>query len=100
MPSCCRILAQLLPLKGAARRKGKWMGGTPLLGYDVDGQSRLQVNEAEAAQVREIYALFVSNGSLEETLEEIARRGWRRKRRRKGRGQERGGRAVGGRAVE
>ena len=36
------------------------MGGTPLLGYDVDGQSRLQVNEAEAAQVREIYALFVS----------------------------------------
>src|SRR5438552_141561 len=66
--------------KGAARRKGKWMGGTPLLGYEVDGQSRLQVNEAEAAQVREIYALFVSNGSLEETLEEIARRGWRRKR--------------------
>ena len=70
------------------------MGGTPLLGYDVDGQSRLQVNEAEAAQVREIYALFVSNGSLEETLEEIARRGWRRKRWRTRQGKEKGGRAF------
>ena len=66
--------------KGAARRKGKWMGGTPMLGYDVDGQSRLQVNEAEAAQVREIFALFVGTGSLEETLAEMAARGWRRKR--------------------
>jgi DNA invertase Pin-like site-specific DNA recombinase len=80
--------------KGAARRKGKWMGGTPPLGYDVDGQSRLQVNEAEAAQVREIYALFVSTGSLEETLEEIGRRGWRRKRWRTRQGKEKGGRAF------
>jgi DNA invertase Pin-like site-specific DNA recombinase/DNA-binding transcriptional regulator YdaS (Cro superfamily) len=80
--------------KGAARRKGKWMGGTPPLGYDVDGQSRLQVNEAEAAQVREIYALFVSTGSLEETLEEIGRRGWRRKRWRTRQGKEKGGRGF------
>ena len=65
--------------KGAARRKGKWMGGTPMLGYDVDGQSRLQVNEAEAAQVREIFGLFVGTGSLEETLAEMAARGWRQK---------------------
>lgn len=56
--------------KGAARRKGKWMGGTPMLGYDVDGQSRLQVNEAEAAQVREIFALFVTMSRW--------RRRWRR----------------------
>jgi DNA invertase Pin-like site-specific DNA recombinase len=80
--------------KGAARRKGKWMGGTPPLGYDVDGQKRLQVNEAEAAQVREIFALFVSTGSLEETREEIARRGWRRKRWRTRQGTEKGGRAF------
>ena len=80
--------------KGAARRKGKWMGGTPMLGYDVDGQSRLQVNEAEAAQVREIFALFVGNGSLEETLEEMAGRGWRRKRWTTRQGKEKGGRAF------
>ena len=42
----------------------------------------------------EIYALFVSNGSLEETLEEIARRGWRRKRWRTRQGKEKGGRAF------
>ena len=80
--------------KGAARRKGKWMGGTPLLGYEVDGQSRLQVNETEAAQVREIFALLVGTGSVEETLAEIARRGWRRKRWRTREGKEKGGRAF------
>jgi DNA invertase Pin-like site-specific DNA recombinase len=80
--------------KGAARRKGKWMGGTPMLGYDVDGQSRLQVNEAEAAQVREIFALFVSNESLAATLAEMAGRGWRRKQCRTREGKEKGGRAF------
>jgi len=80
--------------KGAARRKGKWMGGTPMLGYDVDGQSRLQVNEAEAAQVREIFALFVGHGSLEDTLAEMEGRGWRRKPWRTRQGKEKGGRAF------
>jgi len=80
--------------KGAARRKGKWMGGTPMLGYDVDGQSRLQVNEAEAAQVREIFALFVGNGSLEETLAEMEERGWRRKPWTTRQGKQKGGRSF------
>ncbi len=36
----------------AARRKGKWSGGMPLLGYDVDPRgSKLVVNEEEAARV-------------------------------------------------
>src|SRR6185295_18031260 len=70
------------------------MGGTPMLGYDVDGQSRLQVNEAEAAQVREIFALFVGHGSLEDTLAEMERRGWRRKPWRTRQGKEKGGRAF------
>jgi len=80
--------------KGAARRKGKWMGGTTMLGYDVDGQSRLEVNAAEAAQVREIFALFVGTGSLAETLEEMAGRGWRQKRWTTREGKEKGGRAF------
>jgi hypothetical protein len=70
------------------------MGGTPMLGYDVDGQSRLQVNEAEAAQVREIFGLFVGKGSLEETLAEMAGRGWRRKAWRTRQGKQKGGRAF------
>src|SRR5215210_7603439 len=41
----------------AQRRKGKWTGGVPVLGYDVDrsGPSpRLVVNAAEAARARAI----------------------------------------------
>ena len=39
----------------AARRKGKWVGGQPVLGYDIDSKrARLVVNSDEASQVRAI----------------------------------------------
>jgi hypothetical protein len=61
----------------AARKKGKWMGGFPVLGYDLDrGHTRLVVNEEEAARVREIFALFLQHRSLTATLAEIQKRGW------------------------
>jgi site-specific DNA recombinase len=61
----------------AARRKGKWVGGCPVLGYDVDpGGGRLVVNEEEAERVRVIFALFEEYGSVQPTLAEIKRRGW------------------------
>src|SRR6202165_1295492 len=69
----------------AARRKGKWVGGCPVLGYDVDpGGGRLVVNEEEAERVRAIFALFEEHGSALRTLAEIERRGgglqrWARK---------------------
>jgi site-specific DNA recombinase len=64
----------------AARRKGKWVGGCPVLGYDVEpGGGRLVVNEQEAEQVRTIFALFAEHGSARLTLAEIERRGWRLK---------------------
>jgi site-specific DNA recombinase len=64
----------------AARRKGKWVGGCPVLGYDLDGGGgRLIVNEEEAVQVRAIFALFEEHGSVQPTLAEIERRGWRLK---------------------
>ena len=48
----------------AARKKGKWVGGCPVLGYDVDaGGGRLVVNEEEAERVRAIFALFEETGS-------------------------------------
>ncbi|MEN6533119.1 MAG: recombinase family protein [Bryobacteraceae bacterium] len=63
--------------KSAARRKGKWMGGCLVLGYDPDpGGGRLTVNAGEAEQVREIFAMFLRYGSLAGTLEEIHSRGW------------------------
>jgi site-specific DNA recombinase len=68
----------------AQRRKGKWTGGVPVLGYDVDrsGPSpRLVVNAAEAARVRQIFALYLQHGSLLPVVKELDRRGWRTKAR-------------------
>ncbi len=64
----------------AARRHGKWTGGTPRLGYDVAPEGgRLLVNKEEAEQVRAIYALYAENPSLLAVATELNRRGWRRK---------------------
>ena len=66
--------------QSAARRKGKWTGGYPVLGYDADpSRGRLVVNDEEAAQIREIFALFLRDGSLDATLAEMQQRGWRMK---------------------
>jgi len=62
--------------QSAARRKGKWTGGYPVLGYDPEpSRSCLMVNAREAAQVREIFGLFLLYGSLDATLPEIQQRG-------------------------
>ena len=64
----------------AARRKGKWIGGTPVLGYDVDSAGgRLVINEKEARRVREIFALFIQHHSLSAVVAELARRRWKTK---------------------
>lgn len=64
----------------AARRKGKWTGGYPVLGYDVAAAGgKLNVNEQEAKQVRAIFQIFARKGTLVETLYEIDRRGWKTK---------------------
>src|SRR6266700_4977516 len=40
----------------AARRQGKWLGGNPILGYDVDPQGGgLKINDEEAQRVRFIF---------------------------------------------
>jgi site-specific DNA recombinase len=79
----------------AARRKGKWVGGMPLLGYDVDPRgSKLRVNEAEAARVRAIFALYLEYQALLPVVRELDRRGWRTKRWRTRKGHTRGGRAF------
>lgn len=64
----------------AARRKGKWTGGYPVLGYDVAPQGgAIDVNPAEAQRVREIFGLYLELGSLIPVVEELDRRGWRMK---------------------
>lgn len=74
----------------AARRKGKWAGGMPLLGYDVI-DSKLVVNEPEAEQVRAIFALYLEHQALLPVVQELERRGWQTKRWTTRRGTPRGG---------
>jgi site-specific DNA recombinase len=64
----------------AARRLGRWAGGTPFLGYDVVPEGgRIIVNNDEADHVRAIFDLYLEKGSLLAVAEELNRRGWRRK---------------------
>jgi len=79
----------------AARKKGKWVGGTPVLGYDIvpDG-GRLIVNQDEAARVRDIFALYAEKESLRATLREMERRGWGTKQWTTRKGRERGGKPL------
>jgi site-specific DNA recombinase len=64
----------------AARRKGKWIGGYPVLGYDVSPKGgALIVNTVEAERVREIFRLYLQLGSLIPVVEELYRRDSRMK---------------------
>ncbi len=75
----------------ASRRKGKWSGGMPLLGYTVE-KTKLVVDETEAAQVRQIFELYLDHQSLLPTVTELNRRGWTTKRWTTRKGAHRGGR--------
>jgi site-specific DNA recombinase len=76
----------------AARRKGKWVGGMPLLGYDVDPRdSKLVVNPQEAERVRAIFALYLKYQGLVKLAAELDKRGWQTKRWQTRKGAFRGG---------
>jgi len=49
----------------ASKRRGKYMGGVPPLGYDVDREAKkLAVNPDEAKLVQHIFSRFLSLGSV------------------------------------
>lgn len=62
----------------ASRRKGKWSGGMPILGYTVE-QTKLIVDEAEADRVRQIFQMYLEYQSLLAVVKELNSRGWRTK---------------------
>ena len=65
----------------AARRKGKWVGGIPVLGYDVAaGGGKLVVNEEEARQVRAIFDLYLERQALRPVLVHLQDQYWVTKR--------------------
>jgi site-specific DNA recombinase len=76
----------------ASRRKGKYVGGAPVLGYDVDPLvRRLVVNVEEAERVRAIFALYLQHQALLPVVQELERRGWTNKCWTTRKGQTRGG---------
>lgn len=76
----------------AARKKGKWIGGHPVLGYDIDTQGRrLVVNPAEAHQVRTIFDQYLEQGAMLPVLQDLDLRAWRTKQWTTEAGQTRGG---------
>ncbi len=80
----------------AARRKGKWVGGRPILGYDIEPNGfRLMVNKQEAQRVREIFALYLKHESLIPTVRVLNERGWLTKQ-----WTSRKGKSLGGRPFE
>ncbi len=77
----------------AARRKGKWSGGMPVLGYNV-AETKLVVDKCEAQSVRQIFDLYLEHQSLLAVVQELHRRGWRSKRWTSRKGLTRGGRSF------
>jgi site-specific DNA recombinase len=79
----------------ATRRKGKWAGGHPVLGYDIDPNGlRLVVNAEEAQCVREIFDLYLQHESLLPVVQELHRRRWVNKKWRSRKGVDLGGKAF------
>jgi site-specific DNA recombinase len=77
----------------ATRRKGKWAGGMPLLGFDVDPRgSKLLVNRDEADRVLKAFELYLEHERLLPVVQELDRRGWRNKEWTTRKGTRRGGR--------
>jgi site-specific DNA recombinase len=78
---------------GAARRKGKWLGSSPVLGYDVDREaSKLVINPEEAERVRAIFAIYEELRALLPTVRELRQRHWHNKQWTTRKGHLRGGR--------
>ena len=64
----------------ASRKKGRWTGGLPVLGYDILPEGRaIVVNHMEAQLVRKIFACYLENRSIRSTLEWLQRENIRTK---------------------
>jgi site-specific DNA recombinase len=65
----------------AARKKGRWLGGVPMLGYDVDKIAKALVpNKKEVGLVREAFDIYLQKRSLIDTANTLNARGHKTKR--------------------
>ena len=82
----------------AQRRKGKWTGGRPILGYDVDRSNaspKLVINAIEAPRVRQVFSWYLETRSLLEVQRLIESQSWTNKA-----WTTRAGRRAGGKAFD
>ena len=64
----------------AARKKGRFTGGHPPIGYNVDPVShQLIINPEESEMVRELFRLYLDRRSLLAVVLEVNARGWTKK---------------------
>ena len=79
----------------AARKRGNWVGGHPVLGYDIDPKGgRILVNPGEAEQVQTLFGLYVEKGSTLPVIQETHRIGLVTKKWTTEAGKVRGGKAF------
>jgi len=65
---------------GAAKKKGKWIGGKPPLGYDLDKVNhKLVINPQEARIVKEIFKLYLEKRSLLSVAMALNEKGYKTK---------------------
>lgn len=61
----------------AAKKKGKWIGGRPPLGYNIDKEKhKLLINQKEAKLVREIFDLYIEKRSVLAVTIELNNKGY------------------------
>ncbi|WP_312733859.1 recombinase family protein [Brevundimonas sp.] len=58
----------------ASKKKGLWMGGRPVFGYDPDGRT-LTINPEEAEEVRWMFARYLEIKSVNRLIPELKARG-------------------------
>jgi len=76
----------------ASKKKGKWVGGKPPLGYDIDKVNRrLVINPKEADLVKEIFDLYLEKRSLLSVAMALNEKGYVTKSRKTLEGKEYGG---------
>jgi site-specific DNA recombinase len=64
----------------AARKNGQFIGGRPILGYNIKPEGRaLEVDEVEAIRVREIFQLYLELRSIKAVVIELKKRDWKNK---------------------
>jgi len=56
----------------ASKKKGMWMGGVPPMGYDIVDR-QLVVNEADAATISRIFALYLEERNVPALLDRLER---------------------------